>query len=200
MLNFICGESRSAFGSIDKGSGYFKKWCFETGLGISSHPCPLWVLPIFLPSLYVTLLNVPMIHHPVGSSFLSLSSKVVSGYHSSPLSAVLLPSCAHWCVGVELDGRCHCDISVPSSNVLCWEEAGGFLKSRIQPALTWSNISRTWVGNQTRKGVPKDGAIWGRPSMERGSLKNLEAREKCWGLENAELRSIHIPLAASARP
>ena len=111
---------------------------------------------------------------------------------SSPPTPVL--------TGVELDGRCHCDISVPSSNVLCWEEAGGFLKSGIQPALTWSNISRTWVGNQTRNGVPKDGAIWGRTSKERCSLKNLEAREKCWGLENAELRSIHIPLAASARP
>ena len=161
-------------------------------------PCESF--PSFYPASMLLSWMFPWSITPWEALFWASPQKWWVGTTLHPYLQFSSHSCAHSCVGVELDGRCHCDISVPSSNVLCWEEAGGFLKSGIQPALTWSNISRTWVGKQTRKGVPKDGAIWGRPSMERGSLKNLEAREKCWGLENAELRSIHILLAASARP
>lgn len=89
--------------------------------------------------------------------------------------------CAHWYLGVGLDDQCHCDngVSCFSWSDLCWEEAGGFLKCRIQPTRSVSTISRIYVDKQTIKKVSSGGAIWNsRHTTEGGSLKNMGAQRE----------------------
>lgn len=122
ILNSICWRKKSSYGFIDKGFGYFKQWCFEIGLVISSQSHFLWGIPVFSPSLNVTFFSVPI---TPGEAVLPLSLSS-TWYDFSPLPPISLftPVLTDVLGGGALDSQYHCvnGMSPSSSNVLQWNK------------------------------------------------------------------------------